>query len=1517
MANLKTHRVSCILCLTLVFSFQTGLFTQFSSSTATSEQYLPQESSKYAVDIRDAVSCDAIYRHIEELSAMGSRVTGYPGCISAGRYVENILKDYGLDVKVHRYQVAVPLDINTSITILSPEHRVIKAYTLWPNSIQTSPIPSNGLSGDIIYVGKGELEDFDGKKVKDAIILMDFNGGDNWLNAARLGARAVIFIEPTATSYTECMKKFVDTPLYFPRLYVEGENVDLLLRAKKVEIFSRMLYTNTESENIIGIVNGTKFPDDIILVTAHYDSWSVVPALGYGSHEAISVATLLELAKYIKEQKPLRSVWFVAFSGHWQALAGAREFVEDHYFPGSELYSAQRRFWMQINLDLTTDGQSLQMLRGGHFSLFGHTDAGGTTLSFHNNWIRAVVWNKYLLDSSLVDIFKGSFGVEPRNYVLERLGRLLWWGTEPYSYMLDSEPAEMAGTSAFTLRTAYGYRQWRGVPLNDLDDVHVESLTPQLIITSFLVNSFSNEEDWGLKWEDVEPLRLSIYGFRAQATNAFAFIRLIGAVKVYNFSAGWYEPVPNAIVMVSLSSSIYPFAKMITFTDENGTYRLNGLTQFPMIPGGSYMASAWVINSENGDIEYAPDFGIYGAKAMNPLIVPASEPVHNIIVIMRCVPVTVFDVLDPKNARTPQMPDPRLSFNWIVTGSGGIIPQDFNLKGDFLRYGSYYNGYERLAMIFIEPRARFSIIFRTGAGAGVARVFWTATGGGGAFYGYPSLFLVNASEEKYEGYGFLAEDKPIRILLTAYEAAKDMYLVSNGRYGNLKAHFARSAGTEEKLSKVHEYLIKAEEYYESRNYSKAYAHALSALVTIRGVYNDEVMMLINDAANTAVLFFALIMLSTFFMERLFFHREGLRRIISLSILGFFLLVIFSQVHPSLSLMNNAYMGLIGVFTVVLFVYTFGVIMGEANRLAKAISYKILGVHEASKNIVDQVSTYASMSVESMRRHRLLSGLTLLTVVMMVTALTSLTSTSYYTSVSLAPTGYAANYDGIIVKIGRKIPPNGPLDPSILDYLNAIIGDKGIILPRIWYYPQASDKQKGLFTSITSEKNSTDIVAAVGLTSEESMLMLQETQYEGRYFMEDEYASCIIPQRVANVLHIKVGDVVEAFGLKMSVVGIYESKPLDSTMDLDGWPTAPLDPNYVGVLALDAARPTQAQKVIPSIPWDSAIILPYKLASSIGGYVSSVSVRFSKDVSFDDAKSILKDLATYCDADFYLGWKEKVFKASRIRSFLFIGWEFIPFVMAIGFLNVCITIISSVKEKIREVQTFSTCGCPPLGAATLILTESVVYSLLGVILGYFIGFAMNLLFIQFGIIPGFLFNYASTFVALSFVVIILGTLAASTYPAFSASRLVTPSLERKWKLPTKPRGDEWEIPLLMRAHRDEALGFLRYLREYYEGAGSVKGSHITKAVYLNLDEATLTVDLSLPPLELGVTQDANVTIVREKESETYHLRIYLRRKTGARDIWINSNYNFIDDLRKQILLWRALPAQEREKFINKN
>ena len=100
--------------------------------------------------------------------------------------------------------------------------------------------------------------------------------------------------------------------------------------------------------NILGLIPGTRVPDKYIVVTAHYDHVGVRDGHIYNGADdnASGVATMLELAKRLKDSPPEHSVLIVALDGEERGLLGAKEFVEAPPVPLSSIA-------MNLNFDMT------------------------------------------------------------------------------------------------------------------------------------------------------------------------------------------------------------------------------------------------------------------------------------------------------------------------------------------------------------------------------------------------------------------------------------------------------------------------------------------------------------------------------------------------------------------------------------------------------------------------------------------------------------------------------------------------------------------------------------------------------------------------------------------------------------------------------------------------------------------------------------------------------------------------------------------------------------------------------------------------------------------------------------------------------------------------------------------------------------------------------------------------------------------------------------------------------------
>ncbi|MCK4244392.1 MAG: hypothetical protein KAX20_02065, partial [Candidatus Omnitrophica bacterium] len=180
--------------------------------------------------IANFISEERIAESVKYLVSLGSRIPGYPGSKKATSYILKTFKEAGLsEIEEEIFPVTVPVDQGASLTIIKTNNE-IKIYSLWPNLVRTSTVPEEGIEGNLIYGGKGNLSEVKGKEIEGNIILLDFNSGSNWIQLAGLGAKAIIFIEPSSTIRSQAERKFLKIPLNLPRFWIKKADGESLLK---------------------------------------------------------------------------------------------------------------------------------------------------------------------------------------------------------------------------------------------------------------------------------------------------------------------------------------------------------------------------------------------------------------------------------------------------------------------------------------------------------------------------------------------------------------------------------------------------------------------------------------------------------------------------------------------------------------------------------------------------------------------------------------------------------------------------------------------------------------------------------------------------------------------------------------------------------------------------------------------------------------------------------------------------------------------------------------------------------------------------------------------------------------------------------------------------------------------------------------------------------------------------------------------------------------------------------------
>lgn len=143
-------------------------------------------------------------------------------------------------------------------------------------------------------------------------------------------------------------------------IHVVREVIDRNARKIVVNI-NQQFISNFKSQNVIGYIEGTDFPDSIIAVSAHYDHLGRMGDEVYfpgANDNAAGVAMLLDFAKHFSENPPKKTMVFMAFGAEESGIIGSRYFVEN------PLFKLQRLNFL-INLDVIGTGTDGIMVVNG------------------------------------------------------------------------------------------------------------------------------------------------------------------------------------------------------------------------------------------------------------------------------------------------------------------------------------------------------------------------------------------------------------------------------------------------------------------------------------------------------------------------------------------------------------------------------------------------------------------------------------------------------------------------------------------------------------------------------------------------------------------------------------------------------------------------------------------------------------------------------------------------------------------------------------------------------------------------------------------------------------------------------------------------------------------------------------------------------------------------------------------------------------------------------------------------
>ncbi|MCK4245390.1 MAG: hypothetical protein KAX20_07180, partial [Candidatus Omnitrophica bacterium] len=748
---------------------------------------------------------------------------------------------------------------------------------------------------------------------------------------------------------------------------------------------------------------------EIIVLESYYDSISVVPSLAPGAENACGITALLELVRFFGRNPPKRTVLFLATSTHFIGRRGIDSFLQSHsrnIAPFEEKVPEPIKIKLFIGLELSSKSKELGIWHNSeefyyqrYFAPFGKK-FGDYALELQKN-LR-------LPEKPLVN------GISPKK-------GLAWSSFMPEEIMTDGKLVLLTGTPALSFVTINDNRGLVDTPLDKFSSINLSRLVHQVKILTCLLQKALNDPE-------LFPVSEMILKDKLKT--------LHGKIVTFNPRKSFVpsEPVKGALAAPRILGIQKTYlgvrGENIELTDEKG--------EFEITQGGGGILEAYFLDPASGEIILAPDRGVNGDEQY-PMEVKMWRYQEWTIVLFPCIATNIYGLVDPRYLTQLDKVD--------VFDRANSIPDSYGYSIIGQKPWEWTSYVEPVGVIFSEPDTYLKIIGEAGP------------------LGKRLLFLnspSSLSKEESEGKGFFIEEGG-SIINPSFQAASDTIRLNEFRMKN----FERFGVVNERLRELHQdataYLKKATSAKEERDWENFVKYSRAASGIESRAYPD-VRGTANDVIKGLIFYFLLLLPFAFFSERLIFGFANIKKQIT-TIFSIFLLIylIMRFVHPGFRLTNAPEVILLAFIALALSIIVLGIVTSKFEELMDKSKKERAKVYETDVGRITATGTAFALGVANMKRRKLRTALTAITLILLTFTVLSFTSIKSYLRFNQIPRPNKALYEGALIRDRTW----SPLEEPAYDYVKTEFEDKAIVSPRAWYITK--ELGQGTFIKVKSEK----------------------------------------------------------------------------------------------------------------------------------------------------------------------------------------------------------------------------------------------------------------------------------------------------------------------------------------------------------------------------------------------------------------------------------------------------------------
>lgn len=777
-------------------------------------------------------------------------------------------------------------------------------------------------------------------------------------------------------------------------------------------------------------------------------------------------------------------------------------------------------------------------------------------------------------------------------------------------------------------------------------------------------------------------------------------------------------------------------------------------------------------------------------------------------------------------------------------------------------------------------------------------------------------------------------DTPFDFVETSEQSAYDRWRLNQTRLTLLRDNHI----TESSLQKYHTQakiiLDQVREAPPDTLLAKQQGDLQAADAINRRVY-APLLTVLNDLVVAVVFLLLLAMPFAYALERLAIGTPHIYRQIGYVTLFFLLtFVVLYFVNPAFRIAATP----IIIFLAFAVIVLSGVVIFIMTRKLQVEVKRMQGlgttVHSSDVSRLSTMMAAVNMGISTMRRRPIRTILTAVTVVLLT--FTILTFASFSNTWGTRRT-YSGSLRGPVRVMVRQTLWS-PIEDDIIEMYRGRMLGRGEIVPRWWVSPTAGEadavklNKRPPFSYAVATADGTKVVeirALVGMDPADVAYNsgLRDLFADGGEALKAD-GVYLTPSVAVNELGLKVGDKVLVAGIEMTLAGLLSPEQLTSYTQLEGSSLLPADYQssqgtgtgaFVDSASMSEMPDIESASFVTFSPDNVAFISP-EAARRLDGRVRSFQI-FPKDPEL--LAELGEEAARLSGMPSYVGDTDGVYRLYFTTLTQASGFRDLVIPVILGGLIVFATMLGSVSDREREIYTFSALGLAPPHVASLFFAEASVYAVVGGMGGYLLGQTV-------GRVLGWManmgwmdvppMNYSSSN-AIVTVLIVMGTVLISTiYPAIKASRSANPGVARSWRI-GRPKGDLYDIVFPFTVSSYDITGVVSFLKEHFDNYGDTSlGIFATETAGVFRQKPQdgeellgFEASVALAPFDLGVTQDFTLLSQPSEIAGIDEVRILLKRKSGSPGDWRRANRVFVSDLRRQLLIWRALPTEVMEKY----